>query len=78
MLDAEESWIQAAIDQIAEDGMRKYNQLKCIVLNTAQLYRVDRLDYLKAATERAKAGGYTFGVKLVRGAYMEKGTRTST
>ena len=72
MLDAEESWIQAAIDQIAEDGMRKYNQLKCIVLNTVQLYRVDRLEYLKAATERAKTGDYTFGVKLVRGAYMEK------
>ena len=72
MIDAEESWIQAAIDQIAEEGMRKYNQLKCIVFNTVQLYRVDRLAYLKAAIERAKDGDYAFGVKLVRGAYMEK------
>lgn len=72
MIDAEESWIQAAIDQIAEEGMRKYNQLKCIVLNTVQLYRVDRFDYLQAAISRAKEAGYIFGVKLVRGAYMEK------
>ena len=72
MIDAEESWIQTAIDQIAEDGMKKYNQLKCIVLNTVQLYRVDRLEYLKGATQRAREGDYIFGVKLVRGAYMEK------
>ena len=72
MIDAEESWIQAAIDQITEEGMKKYNQLKCIVLNTVQLYRVDRLEYLQAATLRAKEGDYIFGVKLVRGAYMEK------
>lgn len=71
-IDAEESWIQDTIDQLAEDMMLLYNTKKAIVYNTAQLYRHDRLAYIKAAHERASNGGYYFGVKLVRGAYMEK------
>lgn len=71
-IDAEESWIQDAIDQLAENMMAKYNTEKAIVYNTAQMYRWDRLDYLKAAHQRALAGNYFLGMKLVRGAYMEK------
>lgn len=71
-IDAEESWIQDAIDQLAEDMMALYNTNRAIVYNTAQLYRHDRLSYIEAAHERASNGGYYFGVKLVRGAYMEK------
>jgi len=71
-IDAEESWIQDAIDQLAEDMMALYNTDRAIVYNTAQLYRHDRLSYIEAAHERASNGGYYFGVKLVRGAYMEK------
>ncbi len=71
-IDAEESWIQDAIDHLAEDMMALYNTNRAIVYNTAQLYRHDRLAYIKAAHERASNGGYYFGVKLVRGAYMEK------
>ena len=71
-IDAEESWIQDAIDHLAEDMMALYNTNRAIVYNTAQLYRHDRLAYIKAAHERASNGGYYFGVKLVSGAYMEK------
>lgn len=71
-IDAEESWIQTAIDQWTYDMMRKYNTTQCIVYNTIQMYRHDRLAYLKAECERAKTDGILYGVKLVRGAYMEK------
>lgn len=71
-IDAEESWIQDTIDQLAEEMMLAFNLSRAIVFNTAQLYRHDRLEYIKKAYERALHGGYHFGVKLVRGAYMEK------
>jgi proline dehydrogenase len=71
-IDAEETWIQTAIDQWTYDMMRKYNTTQCIVYNTIQMYRHDRLAYLKAECERAKTDGILYGVKLVRGAYMEK------
>ena len=72
-IDAEESWIQDSIDQLVESLMKKYNSTgKTIVFNTIQLYRHDRLQYLKECHERAKSLGYMLGVKLVRGAYMEK------
>jgi proline dehydrogenase len=52
--------------------MRKYNKQKAIVFNTLQMYRWDRLDYLKSLHEEAKSEGFYIGMKLVRGAYMEK------
>ncbi|MBC8043381.1 MAG: proline dehydrogenase family protein [Rhizobacter sp.] len=72
MIDAEESWIQPAIDRIATEMMQKHNREKCLVLNTFQMYRHDRLAFLKASLETAKREGFYLGVKLVRGAYMEK------
>lgn len=72
MIDAEESWIQDPIDRIAMDMMQQFNQEKVIVMNTIQLYRHDRLAFLKLSHEIAKKGGFFLGVKLVRGAYMEK------
>lgn len=71
-IDAEESWIQDAIDRLATDMMEKYNREQAIVYNTLQLYRTDRLQFLKDARRQAKANGYILAVKLVRGAYMEK------
>jgi proline dehydrogenase len=71
-IDAEESWIQEAIDQLATEMMEKYNEKMPIVFNTIQLYRHDRLEFLKKSHERAKKEGYILAVKLVRGAYMEK------
>jgi proline dehydrogenase len=71
-IDAEETWIQDAIDTIVRDMMRKYNKEKAIVYNTLQMYRHDRLSFLHAEIELARAEGFHYGVKLVRGAYMEK------
>jgi proline dehydrogenase len=71
-IDAEESWIQDAIDQLALDMMRKYNRERCIVYNTYQLYRYDRLDFLSLNIRQAKEESFFMGAKLVRGAYMEK------
>jgi len=71
-MDAEESWIQVAIDEMSNKMMRLYNTKKPIVYNTFQLYRKDRLSYLKHSLELAQNGNYFLGAKLVRGAYMEK------
>ncbi len=71
-IDAEETWIQDAIDQLATEMMEQYNQKMPIVFNTIQLYRQDRLEFLKKSHEQAKKDGYILAVKLVRGAYMEK------
>ena len=72
MIDAEESWIQPVVDELAFSFMAKYNTQTPIVYNTAQLYRHDRLEQLKMALARAKEEGFIYGVKIVRGAYMEK------
>jgi proline dehydrogenase len=71
-VDAEESWIQDTIDEVATLMMKKYNRERVIVYNTLQLYRHDRLEYLKRSINEAKQGNYFAGFKLVRGAYMEK------
>lgn len=72
LIDAEESWIQEAIDQLAEGMMEKYNLQNPIVYNTLQMYRHDRLEYLKELHRKATQSSYNCAVKLVRGAYMEK------
>ncbi len=70
--DAEESWIQIAIDDLADENMARYNKNAAIVYNTFQMYRKDRLEYLKHSLELGKTNGFHIGAKLVRGAYMEK------
>lgn len=72
LIDAEETWMQLAADNLAEQMMEKYNIEKTIVFSTLQCYRWDRLDYLKRIHARAKAKGYKLGFKIVRGAYLEK------
>ncbi|HEU4788907.1 MAG TPA: proline dehydrogenase family protein [Flavobacterium sp.] len=72
LIDAEESWMQDAADDLVTEMMRKYNKEKVIVFNTLQMYRWDRLDYLKKLHEQAQKEGFFIGMKLVRGAYMEK------
>jgi len=72
LIDAEESWMQDAADDLVTKMMQKYNREKVIVFNTLQLYRWDRLDYLKKLHAQAKEEGFFIGMKLVRGAYMEK------
>ena len=72
LIDAEESWMQDAADNLIESMMEKYNQDKVIVFNTLQMYRHDRMEYLKELHQRAHQKGYCIGMKVVRGAYMEK------
>lgn len=71
-IDAEESWIQQAIDDLVDKMMERYNQNRVSVYNTFQMYRTDRLDYLKKSVARSQEKNYFYGAKLVRGAYMEK------
>lgn len=72
MFDAEETWIQDTIDHMVTVMMRRYNREKVVVYNTAQLYRTDRLQYIMDAYDQARKAGYMLGMKLVRGAYMDK------
>lgn len=72
LIDAEESWMQDAADDLVTQMMVKYNTHKAVVFNTLQMYRWDRMDYLKKLHEYAKNKGFHIGMKLVRGAYMEK------
>ncbi|MBU2047068.1 MAG: proline dehydrogenase family protein [Bacteroidetes bacterium] len=72
MIDAEESWIQDVIDDVAIEMMRKFNKEKAIVFNTYQLYRHDKLSSLIVDEALARTEGFYLGAKLVRGAYMEK------
>ncbi|MEJ6599036.1 MAG: proline dehydrogenase family protein [Crocinitomicaceae bacterium] len=71
-IDAEESWIQNTIDRLAYEMSVKFNQKTAVVYNTIQLYRHDRLAFLKSEIARADKENFKLGVKLVRGAYMEK------
>ncbi|NKI32219.1 proline dehydrogenase family protein [Croceivirga thetidis] len=72
LIDAEESWIQDAADELCLQMMRKYNKQRAVVFNTAQMYRWDRLDFLKNLGTIAAAENFKVGIKAVRGAYMEK------
>lgn len=72
LVDAEESWIQDPVDRLTMEMMEVFNVEKPIVYNTIQLYRHDRLTFLKLSHQIAKSKGFILGAKLVRGAYMEK------
>tara|TARA_Y100000739_G_C20611792_1_gene469096 strand:+ start:2991 stop:4151 length:1161 start_codon:yes stop_codon:yes gene_type:complete len=72
LVDAEESWIQPAIDKLVLKMMFIYNKEKSVVFNTLQTYRKDRFDFLTSTHERIKSKNIKIGIKLVRGAYMEK------
>ena len=74
LIDAEESWIQPALDDLVEELMACYNKEEIMVYATIQLYLSERLPYLKSLLEKSKKEAYQIGVKLVRGAYIEKET----
>ena len=71
-IDAEESWIQNSIDNISLKMMQKFNKENTYIFNTIQLYRKDRIEYLKELIAHARKESFFIGVKLVRGAYHEK------
>lgn len=72
LVDAEETFIQDPIDALTMLMMDEYNKDKVVIYNTLQLYRHDRLEFLKKSYEAAIERGFVLGAKLVRGAYMEK------
>ena len=72
LIDGEESWMQDAADNLVLQMMQKYNKQKAIVFNTLQMYRWDRMEYLQDLHQRAVKEGFFIGMKIVRGAYMEK------
>lgn len=72
LIDAEESWMQDAADELVLQLMKEYNKTGTYIYNTIQFYRHDRLPYLKKICEAAKKEGFKIGIKAVRGAYMEK------
>jgi proline dehydrogenase len=71
-IDAEETWIQGTIDHFCEKMMERYNKVRPIVQITLQMYRKDRLHYLKRLHEMAREKNFHLSVRLVRGAYLEK------
>ncbi len=71
-VDAEETWIQPAIDRLIESRMRVYNKKKAVVFHTLQMYRSDKMDHLKKLISESKNEGWFLGIKFVRGAYLEK------
>ena len=77
-VDAEDSWYQDYIDKVVESMIFKYNNKFAIVYNTIQLYRHDRLHYMKDLISRCNSNGKNLGLKLVRGAYMEKEREQAT
>lgn len=76
-IDAEESWVQNVIDELTEEMMAKYNKENPWIQTTLQMYRHDRLEYLKALHQRSLEQNYKLGLKLVRGAYHEKENDTA-
>lgn len=72
MIDAEESWLQDAIDDIVLALMRRFNRQNIVIYHTIQCYRHDRDQYMAELLALAKAEGFGMGLKLVRGAYLEQ------
>jgi len=78
LVDAEETWIQDPVDALTMQMMERFNKSKVVVSNTIQLYRHDRLQFFKDSLAEAQKNNFILGVKLVRGAYMEKERRRAT
>lgn len=71
LVDAEDYCFQDAIDNLTDEAMRKFNGKRAIVFATLQMYRHDRMSYLRRIYDDAVEKEYIPGIKFVRGAYME-------
>lgn len=71
LIDAEHSWIQTPLDDLTDEMMEEFNQDTALIYNTFQMYRHDRLSFLKKSHDKAQEKRFILGAKLVRGAYME-------
>lgn len=74
MIDAEQSWYQKSINEVALSLQKKYNKTECMIYNTYQMYLKRGFDDMKRDYELSKRENFVFGVKLVRGAYIESET----
>lgn len=72
LADAEDYEFQDEVDHVADKLMAIMNRERAIIFNTVQMYRTDRLKYIEGLIETARAKGFVAGIKLVRGAYLEK------
>lgn len=72
LVDAEETYIQDPVDALTMLMMDEYNKERVVIYNTLQMYRTDRLEFLKKSLDAATERGFLMGIKLVRGAYLEK------
>lgn len=72
MVDAEESWVQKAMDWMVYQMMRRYNKVQPLIYNTFQMYRSDKYEEMERYAALAAREGFIFALKVVRGAYMEK------
>ena len=72
LIDAEHFATQHIIDAVTEEAMAKFNKKRAIVFHTLQMYRTDRLEYLKLVHKQSQEMKYIPGIKFVRGAYMDE------
>lgn len=72
LVDAEDYCFQDAIDELTDEAMRKFNKKRAIVFATLQMYRHDRMAYLRRIYDDSIEKNYFPGIKFVRGAYMEE------
>ncbi|KAK3846170.1 MAG: FAD-linked oxidoreductase-like protein [Linnemannia gamsii] len=74
MIDAEQSYFQPAIDNVALHLQEHYNHTPHadgpLIFNTYQMYLKDALGRLQQDYTRAQRNDYVLAAKLVRGAYM--------
>ncbi|CAD5113868.1 DgyrCDS3032 [Dimorphilus gyrociliatus] len=75
VLDAEQTYVQTAIDYITLDLMRKFNQEKGIVHNTYQCYLKETANKVRKHIRLSELDEFILGFKVVRGAYMEEERR---
>ena len=61
-----------SIDNLAEEMQEIYNRDGPVIFNTVQMYRRDRYQYLVDQVQKAERDSLYLGIKLVRGAYMER------
>ncbi|XP_073345646.1 hydroxyproline dehydrogenase [Pagrus major] len=72
LVDAEYTYMNPALSLVTMAMMKKFNKDGAWIWNTYQCYLKESRSLLLEALQLAKTEGFCLGVKLVRGAYMDK------